>query len=552
MLEKFRPAAPVAALAAFALAALTLTACGGGSSGGSDGAGGDPGGNSPTDARLEVVLAGDAGAAGGRVVSQPSGIGCGSACSATFNLGTSVTLDATPAGGRVFAGWSGDCSGSAATCSVSMDRARSVTARFDPAPPAAGWDDLAQLSAAGADEPRIVIDAAGRATAIWRQLDTGASRRSVWTSHRPAGGRWSPPALLENSDHDVGDAALAVDPASGRTMAIWWELAGSSAEVHARAGDGDGRWSASARIGAQGRNAARLHVGLDAAGSAVAMWNQTDTTSRNSIWANRYSASGGWGSALRVADDGAQDLDPSLAVSADGSAVVVWSRLGSGIWASRAAAGGAWGTPVRLAAGLINVDVGAPRVAADANGNAVAVWAQSTTSGGRFATHLVSRRLSGGAWSASTVPLYAPVPGDVLSEARLAVDGRGRFAAAWGRVDGSVHAAWTDASGAWGTPATVRAAGSELRSLPDIGLDSHGDAFATWSARNAATGTEEVWIARFTGSGGWTAPSLHQPAGEIGGLPRVAVNARGDAALVWIRNSGDGSRIAARSFTSGR
>ncbi|WP_240099081.1 InlB B-repeat-containing protein [Thermomonas flagellata] len=78
---------------------------------------------------LNVSLSGS-----GKVTSSPAGIDCGSACSASFDAGTSVTLTATPASGQVFTGWSGDCSGSAPSCAVNMAQARSVGASFAAAP----------------------------------------------------------------------------------------------------------------------------------------------------------------------------------------------------------------------------------------------------------------------------------------------------------------------------------------------------------------------------------------------------------------------------------
>jgi subtilisin family serine protease len=71
------------------------------------------------------------GAGGGTVASSPSGIDCGTACSALFAAGTVVTLTATPDGSSVFAGWNGACAGASATCLVTLDAARSVTAQFD-------------------------------------------------------------------------------------------------------------------------------------------------------------------------------------------------------------------------------------------------------------------------------------------------------------------------------------------------------------------------------------------------------------------------------------
>jgi hypothetical protein len=69
------------------------------------------------------------GAGFGSVLSSPSGILCGSACSHAFAYGASVTLTATPSAGSRFLGWSGSCSGTA-VCTVAMSAARSVAATF--------------------------------------------------------------------------------------------------------------------------------------------------------------------------------------------------------------------------------------------------------------------------------------------------------------------------------------------------------------------------------------------------------------------------------------
>lgn len=71
-----------------------------------------------------------AGEGEGSVLSSPSGISCGTACSKAYNEGTLVTLTAKPALGSSFAGWSGACSGSGLSCAVTMAQARSVTASF--------------------------------------------------------------------------------------------------------------------------------------------------------------------------------------------------------------------------------------------------------------------------------------------------------------------------------------------------------------------------------------------------------------------------------------
>lgn len=71
-----------------------------------------------------------AGTGSGTVTSSPAGINCGATCSASYDAGTSVTLNAVAGTGATFAGWSGACTG-AGTCTVSMTAARAVTATFN-------------------------------------------------------------------------------------------------------------------------------------------------------------------------------------------------------------------------------------------------------------------------------------------------------------------------------------------------------------------------------------------------------------------------------------
>jgi hypothetical protein len=73
------------------------------------------------------------GVGSGIVTSSPSGINCGSTCSAQFSPETSVTLTATADGGSTFTGWSGGgCTGTG-TCTVTMNSNISVSASFSTA-----------------------------------------------------------------------------------------------------------------------------------------------------------------------------------------------------------------------------------------------------------------------------------------------------------------------------------------------------------------------------------------------------------------------------------
>src|SRR5439155_19959475 len=73
----------------------------------------------------------------GTVTSSPSRLDCGesSTCSASYPMGSTVTLTATPGVHANFTGWSGCDAASGTTCTVTLSAARSVMARFVGRPP---------------------------------------------------------------------------------------------------------------------------------------------------------------------------------------------------------------------------------------------------------------------------------------------------------------------------------------------------------------------------------------------------------------------------------
>ncbi len=73
------------------------------------------------------------GSGSGTVASAPSGINCGSTCSATFPTSNSVTLVPTAAAGSTFVRWTGACSGTG-SCTLTMSNDQVVSAQFDLVP----------------------------------------------------------------------------------------------------------------------------------------------------------------------------------------------------------------------------------------------------------------------------------------------------------------------------------------------------------------------------------------------------------------------------------
>jgi hypothetical protein len=139
-------------------------------------------------------------------------------------------------------------------------------------------------------------------------------------------------------------------------------------------------------------------------------------------------------------------------------------------------AGGLWQAPVDLSAA--GRDAADPRVAVDAQGNAVAVWY------GDNGDNLIVQgavRAAGGAWQA---PVDLSAAGHNASFPQVAVDAQGNAVAVWNQYDGAnrliVQGAVRPAGGVWQAPIDVSAAGQNAY-LPQVAVDAQGNAAAVWT-----------------------------------------------------------------------
>jgi GH25 family lysozyme M1 (1,4-beta-N-acetylmuramidase) len=71
------------------------------------------------------------GSGGGTVSSSPAGVECGATCTASFRVGSTVTLTAGADSASDFAGWSGGCGGIDPVCAVTVSSPITVVATFD-------------------------------------------------------------------------------------------------------------------------------------------------------------------------------------------------------------------------------------------------------------------------------------------------------------------------------------------------------------------------------------------------------------------------------------
>jgi phospholipase C len=76
------------------------------------------------------ILVQPSGTGAGTVTSNPTGINCGSTCTASIPSGAEVVLTATASAGSTFAGWSGPCTGTG-TCNLTLKANATVTPTFE-------------------------------------------------------------------------------------------------------------------------------------------------------------------------------------------------------------------------------------------------------------------------------------------------------------------------------------------------------------------------------------------------------------------------------------
>jgi PKD domain len=346
--------------------------------------------------------------------------------------------------------------------------------------PAGGsWVPSGDLSVAGrdAEEPDVGIDAAGNAVAVWRRHD--GSKYIVQSATKPAGGAWQEPVNLSAAGETAKEPRLAVN-AAGDAVAIWTRFDGLDFIVQAAVRPAGGGWQAALPLSAAGQDAEEPRVAIDSAANAVALWSRYDGSRFVVQSARRFA--GTWEKPLDVSAAGQNAEEPQVALGSAGSAVAIWSRFDGAKDVVQAAAGsgGAWGPPADLSEAGKNA--AEPQVAVDPAGNAVAVWTRQKSPSDVV---LSSSRPAGGSWGPA-VPLSAP--GDDAEAPQVSLDPDGDAIAVWSRTDATprvIQGSERPVGGGWLPPALISVVGQSANE-PQVASDSVGNAVAVWARENGA------------------------------------------------------------------
>ena len=377
------------------------------------------------------------------------------------------------------------------------------------------------------DDHTLVLLDGHRAVVAWER-DDGVGHETVWSSRRSTAGAWSVPEILEFSQGRARSIELAA-LAGGAVLALWVQDELALEGLWSNRYDPGSGWRQPSRIEPVGGELYAPSVALDANGMGWAVWERRQG-SRLTLRASRYTPDGGWQTPLTIDTGDGDALSPQVAVHADGSAVLAWTRMRGfdgnrgRIMSSRFAPATGWQAPRAVSAG--GGDAHGHRIVMDGAGNVIAVWQQNA---GEVQSVFASRFDRRSGWDA---PQQLELPGEEAFGPRIAVDVEGNVTAIWIRADGesgSVVAARHAGAYAWQAPVVVQ--GGRLLRPFDLDVAAGREVLAVWCQTDGAR--NNVWFARSDAHGRWQPAVLAEHRTGSAHRPRAAATRDGALALIW-------------------
>ncbi|WP_406475636.1 FG-GAP-like repeat-containing protein [Streptomyces sp. NBC_01615] len=417
------------------------------------------------------------------------------------------------------------------------------------AAPLAPWAAASTIT--GTDVDTSVLDvvtaADGSAVAVWNQFaSTSSNERKLYAAVRPADSdTWGTPTLLATTPTEAGSVKLHAS-ADGTVTALWVEFpdvtSPGSGELDIRlvssvlAADGSA-WSDPAEI--VGAGEAWTDGGIDLAeasdGTLTAVWGTRATeTSKLEVSAATRGADGSWSEPVQistaVADGADMAANPSVAVAADGTTVVVYEQTagesGSLLAVSKAADATEWTAPVAVTGSYQSVS--SPQLTAADDGSLTLAFEGHTSESEPETIYTATRAAADGTWSAAetvtTTDDLVDTPEPLIAP------------------DGDVTLVWVDYTTTFGTRTATRDAStgtwSAVKTLSttyvpeqyDAAIGDDGTVRALWTQSG---GGGRLLMESALTDGAWTSPVQLPGSATTFVRGQISVGDDGAATAVW-------------------
>lgn len=352
-----------------------------------------------------------------------------------------------------------------------------------------GTETLIETGAGLAGSPDIAFDDNGNAMVVWFQDD--GTNYSIYSSYYTAStGTWGTEELIESGSAGNALEPQVVFDSSGNAIAVWQQNDGTYDSIYANVYTaGTGTWGTEELIesGNLG-NASAPQIAIDNSDNVIAAWAQSNGV-YNDIFVNTYTTSTGWGTAtLRASGDngGVGAERPRIAFDANGDATMVWSEYDgakNSLYAIHyTGSTNTWGTEVLIENGD-NGNASNHDLAVDNNGNAMVVWTQNEISSIRQSVYANRYNVSTDSWG-TEILLENNEDGSAASP-KVAIDADGNALVVWtqdgntfdDRLETNRYIASTDT---WGTAAPLEETGAQSY-RQQLVMDSAGNATAVFT-----------------------------------------------------------------------
>lgn len=376
----------------------------------------------------------------------------------------------------------------------------------------------------------------------------------LWASFsHPLQAGWSTPIdinIPSRVEQNENVPQLAVD-AAGNAVALWYGFDGVANNIQAVTYDfTSNTWSAPICLIPQsiaGRDAIDVKVGVDAAGNAVAVWQNFGSTASNIQAATYDFAAKVWSKPVYLISEMTSEqsaADPHLTVDAAGNAVAVWDYSDGTTYNIQAAtydfASQTWSLPKIISQAISIGGSMTSQVAVDAIGNAVAIW--QTIDDAECSIQAATYDFASKVWSTPVNIVSTNLTDETLTLHQIVVDPAGNAIAIWqysDRLAFNIQAAAYDfTSKVWSKPINLTpiSINKQIAYFPQIAVDPAGNAVAVWQYFDGTVFNIQAATYDFT-SKVWSMPvNLILPnivGQDVFNNPQVAVDSAGNAIAVW-------------------
>jgi hypothetical protein len=383
----------------------------------------------------------------------------------------------------------------------------------------------------------VAINASGVAYAVWTQ---NIANGVAVMSSRYINGQWETPLQVSgrlNLLDPVPEANVAVD-ADGIATVIWVQRNVDKNTIVSSRTDANGQWvfqgehqSVDPNTGVQ----RDLELASDNQGNSLAVWRL-----EQGIFSVYLPKAGAPGPAEQVSmSTQGQALSPSVAMHADGDALVVWSETIGGETVSlvRPYDNGVRGGEFNFTGVLTNVDSFNPQVAIGANGQAVVTWTEERAGN---ATKVIQARAAVNAMASQWEVKKAVAIGNV-GAAKPAIDSQGRAVALWRELGAQqffdIRASRFDGND-WFSAGIIEFDTAGNAGAPEVGMDATGRAIAVWEQNDGVR--LNITSSRMDpATGVWSVPErIESEDRGSAGFPSLAVSLGGRAVAAWGQKNG--------------